>query len=102
MIDISTEQPITFAEAAKLSLRRRDGPGTHVATVHRWAAVGCRGIKLEFLQMGGIKCTSAEALGRFFARLTTAQTGIQASSRTADSRARAIQAAEAELDRDGV
>ena len=55
MIDISTEQPITFAEAAKLSLRRRDGRGTHVATVHRWAAVGCRGIKLEFLQMGGIE-----------------------------------------------
>ena len=41
-----------------------------MATLYRWASHGCRGVRLETIQIGGTKCTSRQALQRFFAGLT--------------------------------
>jgi hypothetical protein len=64
------ETIIPPAEAAKELPRRRRGRKTHVSTVYRWMTSGCRGIVLESIQVGGTRCTSREALQRFFERLS--------------------------------
>src|SRR5262245_10259979 len=69
-IDITREPPITFTEAAAYVPRRRRGRKTSVTTFRRWATVGLRGIRLETIQVGGTKCTSLQALQRFFDRLS--------------------------------
>src|SRR4051794_14831263 len=70
MIDSTTEPLITLSQAAANLPRRRKGRKTHVSTLYRWATKGCRGNVLETLQVGGTRCTSSEALQRFFERLT--------------------------------
>jgi hypothetical protein len=70
MIDTQSEQVITFGQAADDLPRRRRGRKTHVSTFYRWATVGCRGVILETIQVGATRCTSREALQRFFERLS--------------------------------
>jgi hypothetical protein len=72
MIDLSKEQVLTMAEAAKLKFlpRRRRGKKPHSATLYRWADSGFRGVRLEVIRIGNTICTSVEALQRFFDRLT--------------------------------
>lgn len=95
MIDPLTETPISLAEAASLVPRRRGGKRCNVATVYRWTAKGVRGVKLESYQCGGSRCTSREALQRFFARLTQAAADSQPAPITAPQyRERQIAAAE--------
>jgi hypothetical protein len=54
------ETLIPIAEAARLV------PGRpHLATLHRWIARGCRGIRLESILVGGRRFTSREAIARF-------------------------------------
>jgi hypothetical protein len=89
------EDLISFAEAAD-RLRRRNGKKTHVATVHRWASKGVRGIKLEFLQVGGVRCTTMAALERFFVRLSGNGTA------TVSFAALSNPAVEAALDKEGI
>jgi hypothetical protein len=61
MLDLTTETPITFAQAARLV-----PGGVHRATVASWAEKGIRnGIKLEYEIIAGRKKTTPEALGRF-------------------------------------
>jgi hypothetical protein len=75
MIDTRTETPISFADAADaVPLRRADKP-CNVNTIHRWASQGSRGVRLETVWIGGIRCTSREALERFFAAVTQARSG---------------------------
>lgn len=69
MIDIQAETVLSFAEATDHLPRRRGRRKPHVTTLYRWAQRGCRGVKLETIQVGGTKCTSLEALQRFFDRL---------------------------------
>ena len=64
------ENIITLADAAKELPRRRRGRKTHVSCIYRWSTVGCRGVVLETLQVGGTRCTSREALQRFFEQLS--------------------------------
>jgi hypothetical protein len=71
MIDSASETLITLADAAGELPRRRRGRKTHVSTLFRWTTIGCRGVILESLQCGGTRCTSREALQRFFERLST-------------------------------
>lgn len=79
MIDISTEKLVSFTQATKTLPQRRGGKRPHVATLYRWAQRGHKGIRLESLQIGGCKCTSMEALQRFFDRLSGApQADVQA------------------------
>jgi hypothetical protein len=74
MIDSAAEELISFAEAANEVPRRRRGKKCHVSTIHRWAVTGIKGIKLESI-VGGGRCTSREALARFWRRLTEARDG---------------------------
>lgn len=71
MIDLENETVLSLTEAAKQLPRRRAGKRPHVATLYRWANRGLRGIQLETIQVGGTLCTSAEALQRFFERLSS-------------------------------
>ena len=72
MIDISTEAVVTLTEATHHLPRRRKGKRCAVSTLYRWADRGVRGVRLETIQVGGTKCTSWEALQRFFNRLSSA------------------------------
>ena len=70
VVDATTEELLSLTEAARLVPRRRGGKRAHVATLYRWAKDGLRGVFLDVLQVGGTRCTSREALQRFFERLT--------------------------------
>jgi hypothetical protein len=70
MIDSASESLISLADAAKELPRRRRGRKVHVSCLYRWSTVGCRGVVLETLQCGATRCTSREALQRFFERLS--------------------------------
>ena len=70
MIDPNSETLISLAEAARSLPRRRGGKRPHVSCLYRWTTSGCRGVVLESIQVGGTRCTSREALARFFQRLT--------------------------------
>ena len=50
------------------------GPANaHTSTcLYRWTTSGCRGVVLESVQVGATRCTSREAMARFFARLSRA------------------------------
>lgn len=79
-LDLSREQPIPFSDVPHLPWLQRRLQGTargrrkqriHVATVFRWASRGIRGHRLEFVQVGGTRCTTEAALLRFFDALTS-------------------------------
>ena len=100
MIDTTAEEILTLTQAADELPRRRRGRKTHVSTIYRWTVAGCRGVVLESIQVGAIRCTSREALQRFFERLTI---HVEPSDRrTMAERLRAADAAEQELKRRGV
>lgn len=71
------EQLLTFSEASSLLPRRRAGKPVHVSYLYRWSTSGCRGVILETVQIGGTRCTSREALDRFFSRLAPQQPAQQ-------------------------
>lgn len=99
MIDPDSETLICLTEAARLLPRRRAGKKPHVSCLYRWTTVGCKGVILESVQVGGTRCTSKEALARFFERLTYADNPRV--DRTPDRRQRAA-AAERELEQEGL
>jgi hypothetical protein len=70
MIDSQPETLISLADAAKTLPRRRRGRKCHVSTLFRWTTIGVRGVVLESIQCGGTRCTSREALQRFFEALS--------------------------------
>lgn len=74
MINPQSEKLITLAAAARLIPKRRAGKNCSISTVYRWTLCGCRGAILESLQIGGTRCTSEEALSRFFQELSAATT----------------------------
>jgi hypothetical protein len=89
MIDLQNERILPLAEAAK-SLPNRP----HLATIARWGTRGCRNVVLETLLLGGRRVTSAEALERFFTRVTAAAHGVPAQAETPRQRERQIERAE--------
>jgi hypothetical protein len=93
-IDIQTETVLPFAAAARRLPRLRADRPVNPATLWRWGSHGLRGVRLETCRVGGTRCTSMEALARFFAALEGRKVE-PAQVRTADS-------TEAELDRIGV
>lgn len=70
MIDVTTEEILSLNEARNRLPKRRQGKRPDVSTLYRWGYRGCKGVKLETIQIGGTKCTSVEALARFFAKLS--------------------------------
>ena len=100
-IDPTTETLISLAQAAKHLPRRRAGKRPHVSCLYRWSTAGCRGVVLESIQVGGTRCTSREALARFFRRLTQGDAAAPA-TRTVAQRERAAARAMNELEGAGV
>ena len=99
-IDPLSEQLISLTDAARLLPRRRGGKRVHVSCCYRWTTTGCKGVILESIQVGGTRCTSREALSRFFEALTYADCS-QPPRSPAQGR-RAAQRAERELEREGL
>jgi len=97
MINTSVEYLISLSAAAKELPGRGARRGVHTITLWRWSKRGIRGVKLETVLVGGIRCTSREAMARFFERTTAAADGQPIPSATASERRRALQAAEREL-----
>lgn len=95
-IDPLTENAISLVEAAKLLPRRRAGKRPHVSCVYRWTTAGCKGVVLESLQIGGTRCTSKEALLRFFERLSAPQDDRQGAPPSARAKRREREIREAE------
>jgi hypothetical protein len=92
-----------LTEATKRLPCRRKGARPNVATLYRWAQTGCRGIRLETLCVGATRCTSMEAMQRFFDALTAqAEPGAARPSTPSRQQRQRIQAAERRLARAGV
>jgi hypothetical protein len=70
MIDSTRENLLSLTEAANRLPIRRGGKRPHVSCLYRWTTSGCRGVVLESISIGGTRCTSAEAMQRFFDRLS--------------------------------
>jgi hypothetical protein len=104
MIDILVEETFSLTEATKRLPCRRKGVRPNVATLYRWAQTGCRGIRLETLCVGATRCTSMEALQRFFDALTAQAEHRPApqSPRMTATRRKQIEAAEKRLAKAGV
>lgn len=104
MIDILSENLVSLADAAKLLPRRRGGKRVHQSCIYRWCLNGLKGVVLESIQIGGTRCTSKEALTRFFNRLsdTTPARVLSEPSVSRSNREKVIAAANAVLDRAGI
>jgi hypothetical protein len=102
VIDPTSEPLVRLADVPRLKWLpgRREGKRIHVATVHRWAQRGLRGVRLETLRAGGALVTSEAAITRFFERLTEPAAG--ADVRTNSQRAKAVERAERELEQAGI
>lgn len=103
MIDVEAEEVLSLREAAASLPCRRAGKRTAASTLYRWTVAGCRGVVLDHIQIGGTRCTSREALQRFFDRLTHASRGGSSPpvSRSSAQRQRRSEAAAKELERLG-
>ena len=69
-IDLSKERLITLIEAAKHFPRSKPGKKLHLATLYAYTTRGKRGVILESVQAGDIRCTTVEAIARFFEALS--------------------------------
>jgi hypothetical protein len=113
-IDIQTENLIRLSDVPKLkTLPRRAGdPRLSIATVYRWCQRGVKGVQLEWLKVGGTRCTTVEALQRFFDAATQRENGglpvqrVRSGKQWIDTlpayRRRQIEAAERELEKAGI
>jgi hypothetical protein len=102
MIDPNTETLVSLTEAARHLPRRRAGKRPHVSCIYRWTTSGCRGVILESVQVGGTRCTSKEALARFFRRLTAGDAADAPKVRSVAQRERAAEKAMRDLEQAGV
>lgn len=90
-IDITTEELLPLRSVpGRFPGLGRNGKPIHDATVYRWAVAGCRGVRLETVQVGGSKATSIEAIERFVERLSSparsGETGDATGSRVGQRR----------------
>ena len=69
-IDPFTEDVFPLSQAPKHLRCHR----VHSSTVFRWVKRGLRGKKLETIKIGGVTCTSENALRRFFNSLSSENT----------------------------
>src|SRR5262245_3868079 len=70
LIDATTASVISLADATNELSRLRAGRKAHVSCLYRWSTSGLQGVVLETIQVGGTRCTSREALQRFFEALS--------------------------------
>ncbi len=100
-IDPNSEHLVSLNEAAKSLPRRRAGKKVHTSCCYRWTTAGCRGVVLESIQIGSTRCTSKEALARFFRRLTDGDAADVPAIRSAAKRERDVAKAMKELEQAG-
>lgn len=110
-IRLSNESIISLAQAARRLPPSRMGRPTSPSTIWRWVRHGCRGlhgqiVHLEAVRIGGRWVTSAEAIERFSAALTSRDKSESdrtiGSSRTPAQRRRASDRAEEDLVKVGI
>lgn len=77
-IDAARESVLSFGEAARYVGKLKGAKALSFQTLFRWATKGCRGVVLESLCIGGTRCTSKEALQRFFDGVTRARASATA------------------------
>lgn len=94
MIDLRREKVMTLPQAAS-SIKPNP---KHVSTLHRWRQKGVRGIRLETFKSGGQRCTTEEALERFYERVTAAADGEPVDIPCKTTRERSAEIAQAERD----
>jgi Protein of unknown function (DUF1580) len=87
MIDTTIEHVVSMGQAADELPRRRRGRKTNVSTLYRWTKSDCRGVLLEYIQIGATRCTSREAIQRFFEQLSKGRTEATPSGVLGRSRA---------------
>ncbi len=99
----NTEQLVRLSQRARI-VEQITGERPHVATIHRWAQRGLKGIRLRTAFAGGHRRTSDRWVREFFQEVTKAAGAdsrsamSQASARSRDCR---LRHADATLDRDG-
>lgn len=77
-IDTARESVLTFAEAACYVGKLKGTKRLAFQTLFRWATKGCSRVLLETICVGGHRCTSKEALQRFFDAVTRARASAAA------------------------
>lgn len=101
VIDIEREELLTLKEAKRLPFFRKNGKSPDLATVYRWTMPnGCRGVRLESIQVAGCRMTSREACVRFIQNLSTATDPTAYTTPAQDTRRR--ESAERELAAAGI
>lgn len=75
MINIASEDILTPTQACEWLPRRRAGKKTSLSTICRWINAGVAGVRLETIHLGGVRCTSKQALQRFFDAVSAARAG---------------------------
>jgi len=99
------DEPLPLGQVAALLPRRGKGK-IHKSTLYRWSTKGCRGIVLDYVEVGHCRCVTKQMLEDFFARLTKASKdkhrGADATIQTSARRRRAAEGATRELDRQGI
>ncbi len=94
-IDLS-EYIVSLKDACGFFPRARRGRKAHVSRLYRYTRDGCRGVILESIQCGATRCTSREAIERFFQRLTAASNPGKATELASQTEAKV----EAEMERE--
>lgn len=64
MIDPHNDVLIPFSELPR-RLRKRGAKRLHLSTIYRWSNRGLRGVRLDYIKIGGSRYTSKEALSAF-------------------------------------
>ena len=111
-INLENENILSLTEATKV-LPKINGRRPAVSTLWRWCYRGLRGVQLEYLRVGRKVVTSSEALQRFFSNLVETDKKIEIKSSTkinrlrkrgitSKARLRALQQADAVLERAGI
>jgi len=73
MIDTTAERPVPIDEIPAEHIPGRGGKPVHQVTLSLWYRRGVRGILLETIMIGGRRCTSIEALNRFYQAVSQAR-----------------------------
>jgi len=77
-IDVARESVLSFSEAARYVGKLKGTKAIAFQTLFRWATKGCSRVVLETICVGGHRCTSKEALQRFFDAVTRARASAPA------------------------
>jgi hypothetical protein len=71
MSEIIDETWITLEDACQMIPGSKPGKHINRAMIYRWTDSGCRGVRLETVQVGSRRMTTPEAVRRFVAALSS-------------------------------